>query len=210
MMIRRFLPFLICLPLAAACACAKNAAPDASQIAAGLVISQRDFAQSYRLSCEKNRDCALPLVCNRGLCDIPPSISGRADGQTPRLVFKTAGAEQSVYLEIAADDYARQKGMMNRKTCDPQWGMLFIFPNEARRSFWMRNTYVPLDIIFIDRFGKVSNFYQNAKPLDEGPRYTSDKRARYVLELPGGSIARYGIDASTTFDVAPFNAVKAE
>ncbi len=209
-MIRRLLPFLMSLPLAAACACAKNADPDASQIAAALVISQRDFAQSYRLSCEKNRDCALPLVCNRGLCGVPPSVAGNPDDQTPKLVFKTGGAEQSIYLEIAADDYTRQKGMMNRKTCDPKWGMLFIFPNEARRSFWMSNTYLPLDIIFIDKFGNVSNFYQNAKPLDEGPRYTSDKRVRYVLELPGGSIARYGIDASSAFDVAPFNGIKAE
>ena len=88
--------------------------------------------------------------------------------------------------------------------------MLFIVPNELRRSFWMSHTYLPLDIVFIDKDGTVSNFYKNAKPLDERPRYTSNKRVRYVLELPAGSIERFGIDNSTTFDTTQFNQYKAE
>ena len=88
--------------------------------------------------------------------------------------------------------------------------MLFIFPNELRRSFWMSHTYLPLDIVFIDKDGTVSNFYKNAKPLDERPRYTSNKRVRYVLELPAGSIERFGIDNSTSFDTTQFNQYKAE
>lgn len=202
--------FALCSSLIMATACAKSTEQTTQDSLQKLVITPMDFNRSHRLACDKNSGCSLPLVCLENLCRIPPSVTHTISDKTPRLAFSTGDARREIFLEIAADDYSRQKGMMNRKTCHPDWGMLFIFPNDMRRSFWMSHTYIPLDIIFIDKDGRISNFYQNAKPLDETPRYTSHKSVRYVLELPGGSVERFGIDNTTTFDVARYNDYKAE
>ena len=196
--------------LFAATACTKRTEPSTQDALQLLIISQIDFNRSHQRACAKDADCSMPLVCTSGLCQIPPSITNKVDDATPKLTFSTGDDAHSVYVEIASDDYSRQRGMMNRKSCHPDWGMLFIFPNELRRSFWMSHTYLPLDIVFIDQDGTLSSFYKNAKPLDERPRYTSNKRVRYVLELPAGSIERFGIDNSTTFDTTQFNQYKAE
>lgn len=86
-----------------------------------------------------------------------------------------------------------------RRAFHPDWGMLFVYPNEARRGFWMHNTYIPLDMVFIRRDGSVSNTHENAQALNDEPRYTSTDRVKYVLELPAGSVKKYGINTKTQF-----------
>lgn len=199
------------LPLLCMSACSQNLHEKAaSEALPYLVISPLDFDRNFNMNCQKNEDCTLPLVCDNGLCNVPPAILDRSNDATPTLTFKNHDESHTIKLEIVSTDYARQKGMMNRKTCAPNWGMLFVFPNEARRSFWMSHTYIPLDIIFIEKNGTVSNFYENAAPLDERPRYTSNKRVPFVLELPGGSIQKYHITNDTVFDMSPFKNLKAE
>lgn len=100
---------------------------------------------------------------------------------------------QTFKIEFADTESKIQYGMMYRKTVDPQTGMLFLFDDSDWRSFYMKNTYVPLDIIFIDANHKVVSIQKNAEPLNlkslpsEGP-------AQYVFEILGGLSDQLGID----------------
>lgn len=95
-------------------------------------------------------------------------------------------------VELALTDEARTRGLMFRRELAPDKGMLFVFPDSDRRSFWMRNTYIPLDIIFIRRNGRIANIVENAEPETLTPR-ESKGRASAVLEIPGGRAAELGI-----------------
>lgn len=88
-------------------------------------------------------------------------------------------------IEIADDDYQIQTGLMYRKSMQDNQGMLFIFPEEAPRSFYMKNTEFALDIIFIDAKNKVVSIQKNAKPFDESS-LPSEGPAQYVLEVNAG------------------------
>ncbi len=88
-------------------------------------------------------------------------------------------------IEIADDEYSTQTGLMYRKHMDPNHGMLFIFPNEDYRSFYMKNTEIPLDIIYISENQRIVSIQKNAKPMDESS-LPSEGPAKYVLEVNGG------------------------
>jgi len=88
-------------------------------------------------------------------------------------------------IEIADNDYERETGLMYRKTMEEKRGMLFIQKDFKPQSFYMKNTLIPLDIIYIDDEFKIVSFQKNAKPLDE-TSLPSGKPAKYVLEINGG------------------------
>lgn len=88
-------------------------------------------------------------------------------------------------IEIAETEYETQTGLMYRPSMEEKQGMLFIFPNVSVRSFYMKNTEFPLDIIYIDENQKIVSFQKNAKPYDE-TSLPSEGAAKYVLELNGG------------------------
>lgn len=81
--------------------------------------------------------------------------------------------------------------MYRRNMSDTQ-GMLFIMDVAAPQSFWMRNTYIPLDIIFVDENNTILNIHQNARPRSESP-LPSEGNAKYVVEVIGGFTQAYGI-----------------
>lgn len=85
-------------------------------------------------------------------------------------------------IEIADDEYQIQTGLMYRKSMQNNRGMLFIFPEDAPRSFYMKNTEFPLDIIFINSKNKIVSIQKNAQPLNEAS-LPSDGPAQYVLEV---------------------------
>lgn len=87
-----------------------------------------------------------------------------------------------INIEIADDDYQIQTGLMYRTSMQNDQGMLFIFPEEAPHSFYMKNTKFPLDIIFIDAQYRVVSIQKNARPLDESS-LPSEGPAQYVLEV---------------------------
>jgi len=171
-----------------------------------MLIDPNAFERDYQKTCSHTQVCEAPLVCIKGQCDIPPSLLGDSTHDAPKLRFRTSQGEHDIALEICDDDYTRMRGMMMRKAFHPDWGMLFIFERDEMRAFWMRNTYIPLDMVFIRRDGSVANVLSQAKPLDETPTYRSTDRVRYVLELPAGSLQRFGIDAATVFDMKSFSA----
>ncbi|WP_299115147.1 DUF192 domain-containing protein [uncultured Winogradskyella sp.] len=88
-------------------------------------------------------------------------------------------------IEIADNDYETQTGLMYRTQLKTNHGMLFIFPDMDYRSFYMKNTKIPLDIIYIDENYKIVSFQKNAKPFNEAS-LPSEAPAQYVLEINAG------------------------
>lgn len=102
-------------------------------------------------------------------------------------IFKIATDSTVINLdiEIADTDYDIQTGLMYRSTMEPNQGMLFVFDDEEERFFYMKNTQIPLDIIYIDDNKKIVSFQKNAKPFNE-TSLPSHVPAKYVLEVNAG------------------------
>jgi uncharacterized membrane protein (UPF0127 family) len=111
-----------------------------------------------------------------------------------RLEIATASGGHVFNVEVVSDEAGREKGLMYRRYMPQDRGMLFNFNEEAPVAFWMKNTYIPLDMIFISRKGVVTSIVANAEPLSErlipsgGPVYA-------VLEVNGGVAQRIGLKA---------------
>lgn len=92
---------------------------------------------------------------------------------------------KEIQIEIADNDFERQTGLMYRKEMATDRGMLFIFDDNTIRGFYMKNTYIPLDLIFIDNNNTIVSIAKNAKPLNEAS-IRSEGNAQYVLEINAG------------------------
>lgn len=108
------------------------------------------------------------------------------------LVIVTEKGPQRFKVELADNDASRARGMMFRTSMSPDAGMLFDFRQEQMASFWMRNTLIPLDMLFIKADGTILNIHQRAIPGDE-TGINSAGPVRAVLELNGGTVSRLGI-----------------
>lgn len=97
-------------------------------------------------------------------------------------------------IEIADTDYERQLGLMKRVSMEEKQGMLFIFPNEAMQSFWMRNTLISLDMIFINANKEIVTIHKTTRILSD-QSYPSTAPALYVLEVNAGFTDKYNINA---------------
>jgi hypothetical protein len=106
---------------------------------------------------------------------------------------------QRFVVQIADDDPTRARGLMFVDQMPDDEGMLFIFPEERPRSFWMKNTRIPLDIIYIDRDFEIVSISADTPPCRSRtrrcPNYPSEGPAQFVLEINGGLAAEYGIEA---------------
>jgi uncharacterized membrane protein (UPF0127 family) len=107
------------------------------------------------------------------------------------IVVSQGGASAAVRVEVAATLDERQRGLMFRQQLAEDAGMLFLFAREVQTGFWMRNTYVPLDIAYIGADRRVIEV-KRGKPLDESP-LTPDGRYLYVLEVNAGWFERHGM-----------------
>ena len=115
----------------------------------------------------------------------PIKIEFRKDGDLQVFEAKTDSVKASFFIEIADDDYERQRGLMDRQSMEDDQGMLFIFPDTNLRSFYMKSTYIPLDIIYIGSDQSIVSFQKNARPMDE-TSLPSNVPAKYVFEINGG------------------------
>lgn len=126
------------------------------------------------------------------------------DGGLPsgEVVLRSPGRpEVRVRVEFATERRDIERGLMFRERLDPDAGMLFVFPPPARRHvFWMRNTIIPLDMIFIADDLQVVGVVENAEPLTETERAVGAP-SRYVLEVNAGFAARHGVAAGTRVEV---------
>jgi len=110
------------------------------------------------------------------------------------LSIQTATEIHDFTVEIAENDAERALGLMYRKSLAPDAGMLFDFQADQQVAFWMRNTLIPLDMIFIRADGTIANVHPEAVPGDL-TSIPSDGPVRFVLEIPGGRAAELGIAA---------------
>ncbi len=101
---------------------------------------------------------------------------------------------RKIDVEIAADDAERARGLMYRPYMPDSVGMLFIFENAEPQAFWMKNTHIPLDIIYVDQNRKIVSIQKNARPYNE-ESLPSFGDAQYVVEVNAGFTDRYGIEA---------------
>jgi len=99
------------------------------------------------------------------------------------------------YVELARTPEERARGLMFREHLDPDKGMLFIFDWEAVHPFWMKNTLIPLDIIWINRNGEVVFISKDTQPCEQEPCPTINpyRKAKYVLEVCGGTADNIGL-----------------
>lgn len=101
---------------------------------------------------------------------------------------------QTFSVELATTDAARQHGLMDRTKLAADHGMLFVFAASAPQAFWMKNTLIPLDILYFDDSRKLVSMQLDVPPCkaDPCPIYPSHGAARYVLELAAGTVRRIG------------------
>jgi uncharacterized membrane protein (UPF0127 family) len=102
---------------------------------------------------------------------------------------------QRFSAELATDDAQRQRGLMMRQSLPADHGMLFVFPRTEPQAFWMKNTLIPLDMLYFDAARRLVSMQLNVPPCqaDPCPVYPSEGPARYVLELSGGTARRIGV-----------------
>jgi uncharacterized protein len=135
------------------------------------------------------------------------AVPQRSDAGGPVLptgavvLHPVEGAALRVRVEFALTDETRQRGLMFRNQLDADAGMLFVFPPPPRHQvFWMRNTLIPLDMIFIDGALRVVGVAEQAQPLTETPRQVAGE-SQYVLEVNGGFARQTGIGPGARIEI---------
>ena len=136
---------------------------------------------------------ALSLAVLAGCRQEPlPKVPVTKESRPGRVQLVIGGAR--LWVEVAEDEAARSQGLMYRRQMPEDEGMLFVFEYPQPLSFWMKNTYLPLDIAFVARDGSILNILR-MKPLDEDPRYLSQGPALYAIEANAGWFQSQGIKA---------------
>lgn len=111
---------------------------------------------------------------------------------TDRVDLRWPGGKESFTVEVADDEAERAQGLMFRDSMNPASGMLFVYDSPRRVAFWMKNTLIPLDMVFADGKGVVTRVHSGAVPQDETP-IDGGEGVQFVLEINGGLAARLGI-----------------
>lgn len=129
-----------------------------------------------------------------------PVSGALAQQQPPQLVdFKpgvvtvvTASGSHKFTVELAIDQAQREQGLMFRKSLGKDAGMLFLYPSPQPIAVWMKNTFIPLDILFIGTDGTITSLHERAVPMTT-TTISSEGLAKAFLELNGGTASRLGI-----------------
>ncbi len=119
---------------------------------------------------------------------------------TVRLSNSTADTV-TVTAEVADTESKRAQGLMNRSSLDNNSGMLFVYETEQQASFWMKDTLLPLDIVFIDANSNITNVSANTVPNNTSNIYKSNAPVKYVLELNANRAAELNYSAGTKLDI---------
>jgi len=110
------------------------------------------------------------------------------------VVVDTGERQLTFHVEVARTEPEREKGLMFRDRLAPDAGMIFLFERPSVQTFWMKNTLIPLDMIFIGSDRAIVGVVENAQPLTLTARSVGEP-SQYVLEIGGGLAARLGIRA---------------
>jgi uncharacterized membrane protein (UPF0127 family) len=149
----------------------------------------------------RSKAAALLLTFALAACTKAPAADAAATTSTqpppangPRIVYPNGNVVQ---LELAVDDETRAQGLMYRDSLRPGTGMLFVFQQDGEYPFWMKNTIIPLDMVWIDQRRTIAHVKSDVPPCkaDPCPSYPPNASARYVLELPAGEANKQGLKA---------------
>lgn len=132
--------------------------------------------------------CLAWLIGAQAQPPYPPVPLGKG-----RLIFEKQ--QQSIDLEVAMTEAAKARGLMFREALAENSGMLFVHPKEEVQGVWMKNTKIPLDILFLSSQGKIVTILQNVQPCvtEACGVYNSHVKALYMLEVNAGTVERLGI-----------------
>jgi uncharacterized membrane protein (UPF0127 family) len=149
-----------------------------------LPVRAASYAIAGRVARKRSRDRLA------GLLVAAPLLAASTQPQV--LIHTTSGPAVAVDVEIAATPAKRERGLMFRQELAPRQGMLFLFRSDADHAFWMKNTPLSLDIIFIDASFRVVGIQAGAVPHSL-QQLRGGRPSRYVLEVPAGFCAREGV-----------------
>jgi uncharacterized membrane protein (UPF0127 family) len=127
------------------------------------------------------------------------AVTSAPDESTTVAITDANGERSEVEVEIADDEAEQRRGLMERTELAENAGMLFVFDREAPRSFWMRNTLIPLSIAYIAADGRIVDI-QDMQPLDE-TSHPSTEPAQYALEVNQGFFAERGIEVGDVVEI---------
>lgn len=116
-------------------------------------------------------------------------------------IVKHVNSNTLLELEVAASSHKRQAGLMNRTELDSNKGMLFIFSNEQPLSFWMKDTSISLDIIFLNKDLKVISISSNTKTEQTTEIYSSNGQSQYVIETVAGWAESANVEIDDSFEI---------
>jgi hypothetical protein len=139
----------------------------------------------FRLPASASQVCCLVALFAASLCS-----SAFADDS--HAVLHTSKGNFSFNIEVVDTEAGRERGLMYRKSLAPDAGMLFDFLTPQPVEFWMENTYIPLDMVFIAGDGTVTSIHADAKPMDTTP-IPSGGPVQFVLEIAGGRATEIGL-----------------
>jgi uncharacterized protein len=122
-----------------------------------------------------------------------------ACSQRPEVVIHSPTGPVHVRVEVVDTPEARARGLMYRRDLAPNAGMLFIFPSETPQQFWMKNTPLPLDMVFIGQDQHIVGIVADTRPFTTTPLGVAAP-SQYVLEVHAGFCARHGIDTGARVD----------
>ncbi|MCD6132380.1 MAG: DUF192 domain-containing protein [Candidatus Hydrothermae bacterium] len=135
------------------------------------------------------------------------STDNPKDKESKKIFYIKATCKGNIlYLEVAETPEEIKKGLMFRESLPESTGMLFVFPGEDYLSFWMRNTYIPLSIAFLDSQGIIVDI-QKMRPLDEKP-HTSRKKASLAIETNEGWFQHHHIEIGDTFKIPGYTLIQ--
>ena len=127
-------------------------------------------------------------------------VTACSGSRDPVALIHARQGDVDVALEVADTPERQQRGLMYRNALPEGQGMLFVFDDDVDRTFWMKNTLIPLDMLFIARDGTVVGVHANATPLSTAS-ISVGRPSRYVLEVPGGYTARHEIGAGARVEL---------
>ncbi len=128
-----------------------------------------------------------------------PAVHAESGLAVVPLTISSGGKVHRFRVELARTSEEQAKGLMFRTALGPEEGMLFPLDPPRMASFWMRNTVIGLDLLFVAPDGRIANIAANAKPYDE-TQLESVSEVKAVLELPAGRAAQLGIAAGDTVE----------
>jgi uncharacterized membrane protein (UPF0127 family) len=146
-------------------------------------------------ACGRDADPSPPATLS-GVTTDPQAEATPSQSVEAQVIFESESGPIAVTLEVVSTPAKIQRGLMHRRHLAPKRGMLFVFSSERVRSFWMKNTLIPLDMLFVKEDMTIAGIQRDTVPLSLESRSVSIP-AQYVIEVNGGFTARHGIEAGS-------------